>query len=54
MKNLNNTELMNVNGGGFSWAIFVGAICSLYAFTIGAIDGFLNPQKCNVTQPKKN
>ena len=46
MKNLNDKELMTVEGG----AIKIGAIVGIAAgitFVIGLIDGLFRPLKCN-------
>ena len=46
MKELTNNEMMSINGGAVNWAIVAG-IGTLVSFIIGAIDGYVNPQKCN-------
>lgn len=46
MVELSKQELLNVNGGGFSFGIgclVVGAVI----FLIGVIDGYVRPLKCN-------
>lgn len=45
MKNLNDKELMNVNGGGINIGIVVG-IAAGVTFLIGVIDGIIRPLKC--------
>ncbi len=45
MKELNDKELMTINGGfGLGWGILIGAGIT---FIIGVIDGFVRPLKCN-------
>lgn len=46
MKNLNNKELMDVNGGGFNLGIALGIAAGI-TFLIGLIDGIVRPLKCN-------
>lgn len=43
---LNENELNNIHGGGFSYgiAMFIGG---LITFVIGMIDGYVRPLKCN-------
>ena len=43
---LKDKELINISGGGKSWAIYalIGAAISLIA---GVIDGYFRPMKCN-------
>lgn len=46
MNKLENKELKNIYGGGFSWglaAIFGAGI----TFLIGVIDGYIRPLACN-------
>lgn len=43
---LNNEEMMNINGGGFSKGLF-GIFGSLSVFILGFIDGFVSPLRCN-------
>ena len=45
MKNLDDNELMTVNGG-FSFGLGL-AIGAGITFLIGVIDGFVRPLKCN-------
>ncbi len=45
MKDLNDNELMTVNGG-FSFGLGL-AIGAGITFLIGVIDGFVRPLKCN-------
>ena len=45
MKYLNDKELMNVEGGGFSAAIAAGIGAGI-AFLIGVFDGIVRPLKC--------
>lgn len=46
MVELNNKELMNIKGGGISFAtgLLIGAGI---IFLIGVIDGYVRPLKCN-------
>ena len=46
MKNLNDKELMNINGGGINIGLVVG-IAAGVTFLIGVIDGIIRPLKCN-------
>ena len=46
MKNLNDKELMNINGGGVNIGLVVG-IAAGVTFLIGLIDGIIRPLKCN-------
>lgn len=43
---LNNEELKNIRGGGFSIALSL-ALAGLITFAIGIIDGYVRPIKCN-------
>ena len=49
MKNLNNNELMGVNGGSmsFSVAAILAGVGAGITFIIGLIDGMIRPLKCN-------
>lgn len=42
---LNNAELNNIYGGGFSLGLSI-AIAALITFAIGVIDGYIRPLKC--------
>ncbi len=44
MKELDRTELMKINGGGFGIGLLIGAGIVLIA---GIVDGFVRPLKCN-------
>ena len=46
MNNLNDKELMNINGGGVNIGLVVG-IAAGVTFLIGLIDGIIRPLKCN-------
>ena len=46
MHTLEENELYEVNGGGVSVGI-IGAIIAGVIFLIGAVEGYVNPQKCN-------
>ena len=46
MKNLNDKELMNVEGGAMNFGIALG-IAAGVTFLIGVIDGLFRPLKCN-------
>ena len=46
MNNLNDKELMNINGGGINIGLVVG-IAAGVTFLIGVIDGIIRPLKCN-------
>ena len=46
MKNLNDKELMNVEGGAAKFGIALG-IAAGVTFIIGLIDGLFRPLKCN-------
>lgn len=45
MRYLNETELKDINGGGFGFGIIIG-IGAIIAFAIGIIDGFSRPFPC--------
>lgn len=50
MKILNNTEMMNVEGGAVSAStvsLIVGIVTGVAVFLIGVWDGYLNPNKCS-------
>ncbi len=45
---LNNEEMYQITGGGSaSFWTTVGFIAGIISFTIGVIDGFFHPKKCN-------
>lgn len=46
---LSNEELYDIKGGGFNLktAILVG-IGGLITLLVGVMDGYMNPQKCNM------
>ena len=44
LKELNNTELENINGGGATLWLVLGGIGILI---VGILDGYRNPTKCN-------
>lgn len=46
MKEINNNELKNIDGGGISFSAIVG-IATGITFLIGVIDGIVRPLKCN-------
>lgn len=46
MKKVEDNELKNIQGGGFSWGIAAGIVAGI-TFIIGVIDGYVNPVKCN-------
>ena len=46
MKNLNDKELMNIEGGAVKIGMVVG-IAAGVTFLIGLIDGLFRPLKCN-------
>lgn len=46
MKNLNDLELMNIEGGAVKAGIIVGIAAGI-TFLIGLIDGIIRPLKCN-------
>lgn len=46
MIDLNNDELMCIDGGGFNFGIVAGIIAGV-TFLIGVIDGIIRPLKCN-------
>ena len=46
MKELGKKELLEVQGGGFSFGLGL-IICAGIAFIIGVVDGFVRPLKCN-------
>ena len=45
MKELNNKELLSVNGGGIKIGLLIGLAAGV-SFIIGVIDGFVRPLKC--------
>lgn len=45
MKNLNDKELMSVNGGGFNIAVVAGIAAGI-SFLVGILDGIVRPLKC--------
>lgn len=48
MKVLNNNELNDVKGGGFTLSLTACiAIATVASFVIGLIDGIVSPQSCN-------
>ena len=46
MKEINNKELMSIDGGGFNLGIATG-IVGCVAFLIGVFDGIVRPLKCH-------
>ena len=46
MKNINNQELKQINGGGFNLGI-AALIGAGITFIIGIIDGYIRPLACN-------
>ena len=46
---LNDTELLNIRGGAIApkHALLLG-IGGLITLLVGVIDGYVNPQKCNM------
>ena len=46
MKKIDEKELEQIHGGGFSWGIAAGIVAGI-TFIIGVIDGYANPNKCN-------
>ena len=46
MKNLNDKELMNIEGGAIKAGLVIG-IAAGVTFLIGLIDGIFRPLKCN-------
>jgi len=46
MKKVEEKELYEINGGGFSWGVAAGIVAAV-TFVIGVIDGYVNPNKCN-------
>lgn len=46
MKNLNDKELMNVEGGAVKIGLIVGIAAGI-TFLVGLIDGIIRPLKCN-------
>ncbi len=46
MRTISNQELMNINGGGFSFGILAG-IGAFLVLVGGIVDGFLRPKTCN-------
>lgn len=46
MKELNNSELMKIDGGS-STVLIVSVIAGVITFVTGILSGYSNPQKCN-------
>ncbi|MBR1385523.1 MAG: hypothetical protein IJ568_01690 [Bacilli bacterium] len=46
METLENKDLKRINGGGLSFLAALGIVAGV-TFVVGAIDGFVRPQKCN-------
>lgn len=46
MKNLNDNELMNIEGGAIKVGLVIGIGAGI-TFLIGLIDGIFRPLKCN-------
>ena len=46
MKNLTNSEMKNISGGGVNIGLWLG-IGAGVSFLIGLIDGIIRPLKCN-------
>jgi len=46
MKLVEDKELEQITGGGFSWGIAAGIVAGI-TFIIGVIEGYVNPIKCN-------
>jgi len=47
MKRLNDEEMIEVQGGAFSYKALLGLVGAGIVFLIGVIDGLINPRKCN-------
>lgn len=45
MKNLKESELLEIKGGAIKWGIGVGIAAGI-SFIIGFIDGIIRPLKC--------
>ncbi len=45
MKIINDQELLNISGGGFSFGLLAG-IGALIVMGVGIIDGYLRPKSC--------
>ena len=45
MKNLNDKELMVVDGGGFHIGVVAGIVAGI-SFLVGLVDGIVRPLKC--------
>lgn len=45
MKKIDEKELEQIDGGGFSWGIAAG-IAAAITFIIGLVDGYVNPTAC--------
>ena len=46
MISINEKELEQVQGGGFSWGVAAAVVAGI-TFIVGIIDGYANPIKCN-------
>lgn len=46
MRELNQNEMEQIQGGAVNWAIVAG-VGTAISFVIGVIDGYINPLKCN-------
>lgn len=46
MKNLNDKELMSIDGGAVKIGLVVGIAAGI-TFIVGLIDGIIRPLKCN-------
>jgi len=47
MKKIEDKKLQEINGGGASTGVIIGAIIAGVTFLIGVISGYTNPNKCN-------
>jgi len=45
MKNIEENELKNINGGISGWGII--GLSALGSFLVGVLNGFVYPSKCN-------
>ena len=46
MRSIEENELKQVEGGGFSWGVAAGIVAAI-TFVIGIVDGYVNPTACN-------